>query len=495
MPASRNALLAALPLVLGSLAAAQVTPPASVPGKEYSNAQDETALGAADPLQNIQWDNPLAPVDTFDYSGSGPPPEDPDQVDALANHQDLLFQQVVAGSVPFVVSFQGVPPAFTGDDLYYHTPAGGTGVWARGPVDVNVPVPPDDVDAVELWGPPGPGIQNDPWLGLPPPMTDDANNYSYVGDCIIPGPPAPPGTPAVSVFFFVPTNPPPAAPPYGVSTIYITHDELRNAIVAQYAADPNLPDIEPDRPIDVDALMVFDQQGNGIWEDGDTIVFSLWPTALTVQICGGVVPPNPFDGGEIWVWARGTLPRFLVHGGRTWDTANPVGTIFGVPTENIDALEAVTEDWPSFCDVSDGSLASCPCANPGSPDSGCDIAQLTGGVRLDVLAQQTTPANRATVQGTGYPAASAPAAIVIRGTALDPGSPIVFGDGLRCVAAPLVRLAGTFAAGGTSTHAFGHGTAAGPGTFFYQLWFRNQPIMYCDPAAAFNLSNGRSMIW
>jgi len=90
----------------------------------------------------------------------------------------------------------------------------------------------------------------------------------------------------------------------------------------------------------------------------------------------------------------------------------------------------------------------------------------------------------------------APTAIVIRSDALDPAAPVAFGDGLRCVAAsPLVRLAATTAAGGASTHTFGHGAVAGSGTFYYQLWFRNTPIMFCDPTAAFNLSSGRTLTW
>ena len=57
----------------------------------------------------------------------------------------------------------------------------------------------------------------------------------------------------------------------------------------------------------------------------------------------------------------------------------------------------------SFCDDADGSLAACPCGNPGAPDAGCDLPQSTGGVRLDVLAQDTGPANRVTLQGVGFP--------------------------------------------------------------------------------------------
>jgi hypothetical protein len=148
----------------------------------------------------------------------------------------------------------------------------------------------------------------------------------------------------------------------------------------------------------------------------------------------------------------------------------------------------------SFCDATDGALASCPCANPGSPDTGCDIQQATGGVGLCVIAQETSPQNRATLRGDGYPAASTPGAVVIRAASLDSASPVVFGDGLRCVGLPLVRLAGELAIGGTSMHAFGHGTMQGSGTFYYQLWFRNAPAPFCTPDA-FNLSNGRTLVW
>jgi hypothetical protein len=149
----------------------------------------------------------------------------------------------------------------------------------------------------------------------------------------------------------------------------------------------------------------------------------------------------------------------------------------------------------AFCDASDGALASCPCANPGDPGTGCEIQQGTGGVGLSMVSQETSPQNRVTWSGAGFPAVSTPTSIVIRAADLDTGSPIVFGDGLRCIGTPLVRLAATFASGGTVTHTHGHGAGAGTGDFFYQLWFRNTPIMYCDPTAAFNLSNGWTLAW
>jgi FG-GAP repeat len=150
-------------------------------------------------------------------------------------------------------------------------------------------------------------------------------------------------------------------------------------------------------------------------------------------------------------------------------------------------------DFPSFCDGSDGALAACPCSNPGAPEAGCDLPQGTGGVRLGVLEQHTQPSNRATLAGTGFPAGASPAAVVIRAPGLEAAGPAVFGDGLRCVGTPVVRLAAGLASGGASAHVVGHG--AGAGLFFYQLWFRSQPASFCDPSAAFSTSNGRVLAW
>jgi hypothetical protein len=150
----------------------------------------------------------------------------------------------------------------------------------------------------------------------------------------------------------------------------------------------------------------------------------------------------------------------------------------------------------SFCDGNDGSLASCPCGNPGAPDAGCDNAQSTGGVQINLVNQVTSPSNGATLTGTGFSTMGAPTSIVLRSNALDPRAPVVVGDGLRCVNThPLVRLAATTAVAGTATHTIGHGAMAGTGTFFYQLWYRNTPSTFCDPFAAFNLSNGTDATW
>jgi len=158
-----------------------------------------------------------------------------------------------------------------------------------------------------------------------------------------------------------------------------------------------------------------------------------------------------------------------------------------------------TATTQSFCDGADGSLVACPCGNPGASNTGCDNAQGTGGVGLQVVDQNQT-INKATLIGTGYPVMSQPAAIVIRSDMIDPNTPVVFGDGLRCVSTnALVRLAGTLASGGVSRHTFGHNSSmAGVGFFYYQIWYRNQPAGFClapPGTLAYNLSDGKRMYW
>jgi hypothetical protein len=148
-----------------------------------------------------------------------------------------------------------------------------------------------------------------------------------------------------------------------------------------------------------------------------------------------------------------------------------------------------------FCDGADGSLASCPCANAGSAGSGCDVPQATGGVRLDVLCQETAPA-AATLRGSGFAPTHRPTAVLLRANALDPARPVVIGDGLRCDSSDaLVRLAATRAQGGVSQHVIGHTPGNGAGTFYYQVLYRSQPQAFCDAGAAFNLSDGTTLAW
>jgi hypothetical protein len=165
-------------------------------------------------------------------------------------------------------------------------------------------------------------------------------------------------------------------------------------------------------------------------------------------------------------------------------------TVFVVPGADVPAAGLGV----AYCDASDGALALCPCGNPGAPDTGCDIAQGTGGVRLEATAFDPDGAGggSATFTGTGFPPASAPTVVLIR-SASRAVPPVVFGDGLRCIGVPIVRVRSGFTVAGAVNLGLTHG--AGSGAYGYQAWFRNVPMGFCDPSAAFNLSSAYELVW
>jgi len=151
-------------------------------------------------------------------------------------------------------------------------------------------------------------------------------------------------------------------------------------------------------------------------------------------------------------------------------------------------------DYAPYCSGDGTAGVDCPCSNPGLPGHGCDLAQATGGVQLGVTSFNPDFAGGGsiTLVGTGFPAAFFPTVVGIR-SPNRASTPAVFGDGLLCLEAPVVRFGATSSSNGVSTQTTGHGV--GSGIFHYQLWFRNQPLAFCDPTAAFNLSNGLTVSW
>jgi len=289
--------LVAVALVAPAVVLADPVPPVGptgVPGKEYSNDLDETFAGAPDMHQNIWWDGAGGVADTFDYTPALPAElQATTWVDALANQADNFYYEVShLDDVTMLTSFE------SSADIYYtasghHAPVHSSppkrDVWADAGT-INPVAPPDDVDGLEVWGPAGPG-------------GDDADKFSLEFD------PAPLAGTRTSVWNFV----------GGVATPYIGAADLATAI---------------GRP-DLDAMMVFDAEGDLTFGSGDSIMFS-------------IAPVDVFDGGEIWVWDFDAgFATFLFHGGETWDTAHSVTGHFGLSftpeLENINALEAVPE--------------------------------------------------------------------------------------------------------------------------------------------------------
>lgn len=149
----------------------------------------------------------------------------------------------------------------------------------------------------------------------------------------------------------------------------------------------------------------------------------------------------------------------------------------------------------SFC-AGDGSITPCPCGNTGLAGHGCEIAQPTGGVCL--TAQNFAPdglgGGSVNLVGMNFPIGATPLVLAIRGSTSS-GNPngVVFGDGLLCLGNPIQRLAHASAANGSVQLSFNH--SGGSGSFDYQLWFRNNPLAFCNPVAGFSTSNGVTLVW
>ncbi len=260
-------------------------PTSAVSGKEYSNNPDEDYTGTFNPLQNIAFEGDGQVGDAFDYSGSGL--DEFHQVDALASSQDSYFKALVADQAPIVLSFASPDADQAGQIKTQSAQENIITTWAT-PVMVNQISPPDDVDALEIWG-------DD--------TEETANMFSVVDDLM-----------GVAVYKYDGET----------STPYISSDELKAAIgTTEY--------------IDLDAMMVYDIADDGIFASGDSIIFS-----IKAILSGEEDEIVIFDGGEIWVWNfdDGTA-EFLIHGGEIWNTDYDLSSAFSVDTEDVNALEAL----------------------------------------------------------------------------------------------------------------------------------------------------------
>lgn len=292
--------------------------PTEVPGKEYSNnldVNDVQPIPNLDSEQNLAFDGQGGRGDSFDYTGSRVGFNDNinnPQVDALANGEDLFFDQVLNDEVWMLFSTGNNQSPTMADDrlIRYENPGSATGgVWATGAqvdIDANndVAITADgsqignlmDVDGLEVWGLDGPGA-------------DDADYYSLIGDPVTDS-----SGDRVSVFSYSADT--------HLSTAAFYVQELADAVAALTLIDIDvlLPDF------DLDAMMVK--------MSTESILFSLFPVAT-------------LDGGEIFTWSRGDpTASYLRHGGHLWDTDFDVMATYDTSYENIDALEAVSVPLP-----------------------------------------------------------------------------------------------------------------------------------------------------
>lgn len=150
----------------------------------------------------------------------------------------------------------------------------------------------------------------------------------------------------------------------------------------------------------------------------------------------------------------------------------------------------------AFCS-GDGTAAACPCGNVGTPGAGC--ANTLGlGARLSASGSASLTNDGLTLTASGLPGGRG---LYFQGTRrADGGSGQVFGDGLRCAAGEMVRLAVRASTLGASELRSSPrfpistlGSVHAPGTRVYQLWYRNAAT-FCTESN-FNLSNAIEIQW
>jgi len=298
-----------------------------VPGKDFSDIRDREAPGGPDAEQDLAWDGIGGVRDSFDYSNSRvayPDVVQDRQVDGIASGFDALFQSLRDDQSALLFSVNS--PVGFADQVYYVRPTSlpnatpGFGVWATA-ADIDAMNPQMDVDGLEVWG-------DD--------QVDDSDRYSLVDD---------PFTDyvvqneshRVAIWSYDPVA--------HQSVHHTLTEDLADAIAAQYAgiADPIELSDQLYEQMDVDAIMT----------EGERVTFSIEPLTLSPFSQNPALPLPDFDGGEIFEYdGPGTATRFLHQGGYVWDTALDIVNTFGVPSENIDAIEAVSQFVPE-----PGSLA------------------------------------------------------------------------------------------------------------------------------------------
>ena len=344
--------------------------PSTIPGKEYSHDIDEETLapgGIADPEQVIAWDGSGGTADGVDFSGGRTSYRPDDEVDAIANHGDHLFRQVlgsddVADSAHLIfshddmISIYTTPPAAGGpppapfmvpsagpvmvsngntiggagelsyETAFAFTPASSQGVWATQPAINSMPVP-GDIDGVEVWGP-------------EPAFTADSDKYS------------------LNVDFFSGTSVWDAStgtPYISQATIAAAVTSLLGPVGAGVLPYPTF--IDGNDAINLDALMVQDiisSDGHDTFDRdptggvGDRIIFSIR------QIVDPSDPTGYYaTGSELFVLDATTGPlgaTFLTHGGHKWDKAYalsdlalPMALVNGLAVIDINAIEAISQ--------------------------------------------------------------------------------------------------------------------------------------------------------
>ena len=145
---------------------------------------------------------------------------------------------------------------------------------------------------------------------------------------------------------------------------------------------------------------------------------------------------------------------------------------------------------------------TCPCGNFGSTGRGCDNS-VTSGVKLVV--DGSVQPDQVTLGATDVIPSTLCLFFQARAVL---GTPVAFGDGVRCIGGQLERLGVNAAPAGLarypgvgdpsiSARSAALGDPIQSGTYrYYQLYYRDPDPAFCNPApATFNASNAVMVAW
>lgn len=206
-----------------------------------------------------------------------------------------------------------------------------------------------------------------------------------------------------------------------------------------------------------------------------------------------------YDGNLLvnWVWTSGFTGAagYLVPGFEAFDIWSPDGSA----TAYVDAIEIRADlTGTTYC-VGDGSGTLCPCGNDNDGslgDAGCANGSSSGGGALTASGSASLAAGDLQLDASGL-APNQPGLYFQGDNALAGGDGVLFGDGLRCAGANVVRLQVLAAdAGGVSSSTVDIGVQGGVSageTKRYQLWYRDPAGSPCGNS--FNLTNGFEVDW
>jgi hypothetical protein len=238
----------------------------------------------------------------------------------------------------------------------------------------------------------------------------------------------------------------------------------------------------------------------------DTIVRRFCGSQVLVEVLGSPDPQAEVAGGWFGSYVEGM--NFARH---TVTVTDGTLTIHVEPKfftsyQEVSALQLHHGDQElpgtPLC-FGDGSASACPCANSGREGRGCQNSAGGGGAVL--FATGTTSPDTVVLRSSGeLPSALS---IFLQGNASI--SPVVYGDGIRCVGGTLRRLYTKSASGGEAV-APGPGDPSitlrsaqvgvpipADGRRYYQVYYRDANPGFCaaPQGSTFNVSSAVRINW